>query len=322
MDLLPPERLPLVPEPVLRAHKAYERNDSRFRSCARLLQSLWREKNDIPMGAFVTPAGRRHRQGNLLSGLPAHAGANFVCAEVHHLVRRELAYREPGAMVDVGRVYGNLLSSMPLAFNAFGLLKLDAGLAERVVAALTPDMAGTICHIQFEHSPGRGDPAFTADGTAFDVFISIRRADGAKVFLAVEVKYSESMVEPEPRHRPRYDDLSLSCSLFRDPDDPALRRNPLQQLWREHMLSQAIIDRGLYDDGRFVLLAPRLNNEVQRAATRYAGCLRKPLTGKAGFSNIVLEDFIEAMKACGAPAPALALEERYTDFAPVHALFS
>ena len=41
--------------------------------------------------------------------------------------------------------------------NLFGALKLDRELAQSVVQALWPDLAQEVCHIQFEHSPARGD---------------------------------------------------------------------------------------------------------------------------------------------------------------------
>ena len=245
--------------------------------------------------------------------------ANFISPTVHRVVYRELRYREPGALIDDNRVYRNLLASMPLALNLFGPMKSDTGLAERWVAECAPELAGTVCNIQFEHSPGRGDPRFTADGTAFDVFISLRRPDGAKAFLAIEVKFSEGMNEPEPRLRERYDELSSSCGLFINGGDPALRKNPLQQLWRQHMLAQSIVGSGLCDAGRVLVIAPSLNTQVQRATDRY----RRTLTdgeGLVGFQTLSLEEAVHAVALAGNAEHARALALRYTDFSDVHAL--
>ncbi len=332
MDLFPNDRLPIIPEPILRTHKVLEATDTRFRASARLLQSLWRERAGLKVGTHTQPHGRRRTLGNRLAALPAAAGGNFLSPEIRHLARREQAYREPGAQIDAARLWGNLLSSMPLAFNLFGHLKLHPDVAERFVADLFPDLAGKVAQIQFEHSPAPGDPAFTADGTAFDAFITIRRPDGTKAFLAIEVKYAESMTEPPARHRPRYDDLSLTSNLFIDPDSADLRANPLQQLWREHMLALTLLSNGLYDDGRFILLAPRLNSDVQRAASRYRQHLADPIVNPdaAGdtntpatvpFLNITLEDVAETLRQNPDAAPfAQRFIDRYLDFTPVHAL--
>ena len=46
------------------------------------------------------------------------------------------------------------------------------------------------------------------------------------------------MAEPKARLRPRYDELSRGSGLYSEPGDDVLRKNPLQSLWRTHMLAQ------------------------------------------------------------------------------------
>ena len=196
---------------------------------------------------------------------------------------------------------------------------VDQALVERRGGRLWPDLAHQVCHIQFEHSPARGDQRFTADGTAFDVFISCRDTDGAKTFIAIEVKYSEAMTEAEARGRERYEELAKVCGLYRDPSDPSLRANPLQQLWREHMLAERLVANGLYDRGVFVCMAPRLNDSVQRACKDYGRKLIE-LGGACGFNAVTLEEMIGAIRDAGGDEFADALYERYCDFTPVHQL--
>lgn len=319
MALHNPELLPLVAERLRRQHHVFERHDSRFRAAARLLQALWRERRKLGEGHYTNAAGTRRRLGSRLAADAARNGANFLTPEIFGQARLDLAYLEPGALVDRERMHSNLLSSMPLCFNLFAPLKLDKKLARRVFNQLAPGIAKDITHLQFEHSPGRGDATFLSDGTAFDAFATARAPDGAKTFIAVEVKYSESMTEPEARVRPRYDELSRSSGLFAEPDDAALRKNPLQSFWRGHMLAQSMLDVGLYDRGVFVLIAPRQNRDVQRAARAYAKRLTNA-DGKVAFLNVELEDAIDAIRTGGAQDLAAALRERYVDFNPVHDL--
>lgn len=319
MALHNPELLPLIPERVLRQAHVFERYDTRFRAAARLLQALWRERRKLPEGHYANAAGSRRRLGSRLATDAARNGANFLTPEIFGQARLDLAYREPGALIDVERVHGNLLSSMPLCFNLLAPLKVDTKLARRVFSQIVPGGVKHVSHIQFEHSPGRGDPVFTGDGTAFDAFVTTLGPDGAKSFIAIEIKYSESMTEPEARLRPRYADLSQTSGLYAEPDDEALRKNPLQSFWRGHMLTQSMLDAGLYDRGVFVLIAPRQNRDVQRAARAYSKRLRDDPT-KAAFINVELEDAIDAIRAAGAQDLAAALRERYVDFTPVHDL--
>ncbi|MDP3803477.1 MAG: hypothetical protein U1C74_31985 [Phenylobacterium sp.] len=320
MDIETCDRLPLVPEATLKAHKVHVSYDTRFRACARLLQALHRQAAGWTLGTYTTASGRKRRMGHLVGSYDGAAGANFLSLDVHRLARRELAYREPGAMFEERRLYENLLSSTPLALNLLGPLKLNRDLAEAFVREIAPEYAGRVCAVGFEHSPGRGDRTFTDDATAFDGFINLRLEDGRKAFIAIEIKYSETAGEPEPRMRDRYDDLSVSSELFSDPDDPALRRNPIQQFWRLHLLAQSMIDAGLYDAGKVVVIAPRLNDQVQRALGLYQRHLAPAREGKAGFLNLPLEDAISALALAGAPDMARAITTRYVDFTPIHAL--
>jgi hypothetical protein len=49
----PFHQLPLIPADVLKKHRVHEPLDTRFRSAARLLQALWREDRDLPIGSYV-----------------------------------------------------------------------------------------------------------------------------------------------------------------------------------------------------------------------------------------------------------------------------
>ena len=178
-------------------------------------------------------------------------------------------YREPGALIDERRLWTNLLSSMPLTFNLLAPLKLDPKRATDTLTELVSFFTGQVRDVLFEHSPGRGNPTFTGDGTAFDARLRYRTPEGRNGFIAIETKYAESMQELAPPVRPRYDELSRASGLVLDPDSQALRTNPLQQLWREHILAQAMLDRGLYDEGLRLFIAPKLNWQCQAAAAAY-----------------------------------------------------
>lgn len=307
-------RLPLIPADVLKAHKVNEPNDSRFKSTARLLQALWREEKGLAIGVYRNPKGGRRKLGSRIDGKSAKLGNNFLSPDIAKLVFRESVYREIGAMIDQERLWTNLLSSQPLCFNLFGGMKLDANKANRFFRHLFPDYVASVEGIHFEHSPGRGNPAFTDDHTAFDVFVVCKTVDGCSGFIAIEIKYSETMAEPLAALRPRYDELSNSIGVYNVPDSLALRGNPLQQLWREHMLSRSMIENGLYSTGRFIVIYPKLNNQCARAVKAYQSHLVSNDPHISGFQAITLDDSVETFRAVGDHETAEALFERYLDF--------
>lgn len=310
-------RLPIVPSHILKAHKVYEPSDSRFTSAARLLQALWREDNGLPIGVHRSPNGKRRKLGSRLDTKLARQGSNFISPDIAKLAFRESVYREIGALIDEERLWTNMLSSQPLCFNLFGGMKLDADKANQFFRQLFPDYVAAVTGIYFEHSPGRGNPDFTEDYTAFDVLVTCTTVDGESGFIAIEVKYSETMGEPIGTLRPRYEELSNRVGLYNAPDAPALRASPLQQLWREHMLSRAMIESETYSTGRFIVIYPKQNHQCAGAVKSYQKHLVSNDPEISGFQAVTLEDSVETFRAIGDNETADALHGRYLDFARV-----
>lgn len=311
------ESVPLIPEPILLQNQCCEPADTRFTAAARLLQSLWRQDQKLSIGRHRSSSGETREIGSRLTIDAGRAGANFLDPTIASLVRRELVYREIGACIDVERLYRNLLSSMPLVFNLFGPLKRNPELATRVMRLVLPGFTGTVTQVLFEHSPGRGNPAFSADYTAFDAFVRYRTEDGKRGFIAIEQKYTETLQETSQPTRPHLDHLSEQSGLYKDPSADTLRTNPCQQLWREHLLAASMIQRSIYDEGTLIVIAPRLNWYAQNGIAAYARHLKKPEVHQPSFTGIYLERFIEAIGTAGEPAFAQRLHQRYCDFARI-----
>lgn len=240
-------------------------------------------------------------------------GANFLSSSLAQLARYESVYCEPGALIEQERLWANMLSSQALSFNLFGDLKRDTEKASRVLRSIWPEVLYTVDAVLFEHSPGRGVARFTADYTAFDVVILGKTRDGRSSFVAIEVKYTESMTERPAPVRHRYDELSEGCGMFKDPGSPCLRAMPLQQLWREHLLSRAMMIEGLYDVGLFVVAHPERNVQVVDALTAYKKELVFESPLESGFGSVTIERVLEARRADGDDAFVDAFHARYLD---------
>ena len=206
-----------------------------------------------------------------------------------------------------------MLSSHPAAFNFFGGLKLDLDLATATLRLIAPDFIHEVTDVLFEHSPARWHPSFTNDGTAFDVLLKCTTAQRQSGFVAVELKYSESMQEPPATMRPRYDELSRLSGLYKDPEHPALRANPLQLFWRQHMLAQAMLMNGLYSSGRFIVIAPKYNGRVQHAVKSYRQHLAIAPSA-VEFDTVPFDDLAACIGRAGAIELSQALHQRYCDF--------
>jgi hypothetical protein len=312
--------LPIVPSAVLRRHRVLEARDTRFRACARLLQALWRQEQSLPIGTFRARAGKKRRIGSLLAQTVAEQGRNFLTPAVASWTKAQIAYQQPGAFIEQSRLARNMLSSQPAACNLLGPLGLDRDLAVRVLRRLLPSHdIRRVLRVLLEHSPGRRATDLTGDRSAFDVAIEYERSDSRRGFIGFEIKYSETMGEAAPLADPtRLDDLASASGLFKEPRHVALRLNPLQQLFREHLLAAAAVRRGDYAEATFILIAPHHNHLVQRGAALYAAHLAADTP--VPFINIELEEVINAFYHAGENDYAAALHDRYCAFEKVHAL--
>jgi hypothetical protein len=315
---LSPDPLPLLPTELLRRHHCAEPLDTRFRAVARLRQSLWRQQQGYACGHYLDANGHPRRLGSRVTPRIAQTGVNLVDPALVPLVRREIAYREIGAVIEVERLWTNLLASQTLTFSLFGPLKQDLALATAVLRPIAPDLVGEVTDVRFEHSPGRGQPQVTADHTAFDVLVRCRTPKGDSAFLAVEIKYTESPAGIAAASRPRYDELSRLAQVFRDPEAAALRHGPIEQFWREQLLVTAMLHSGRYDQGRLVVIAPALNVDCQTAIARFQAEMSSPDPQQSRFQALTLEQFLMALGTAGADNVAAKLIDRYVNFAPVH----
>ncbi|MGH1570921.1 PGN_0703 family putative restriction endonuclease [Methylobacterium sp. P31] len=320
---------PVIPDPIRRQHAAFIAGDTSFAAAARLLASLWRADQNLTAGvhAELGPSSRtkarKLRAGWRLRRDAAQAGLAFLNPDIAAFVHRALILREPGAMWDEPKIRGNLLASQGLALNLFVPLALDLSLASRVFSALLPGFVQAVTHITFETSPGRGDPTYLGDGTAFDIRLDVITTDGEPAFVAIELKFIEAMLGPSASARPRYHEVAHGSRLFRNPDDPLLYRPGLEQLRREHTLAQLMVDQGHAARGLFVLVGPALNRRVAASAKVYANALINP-TGatpdRVGFIHLTLETILAALSQAGLPEHAQALHARYLDFRRVTAV--
>jgi hypothetical protein len=301
---------------ILRAHHVDIPSDNAFQRRARLLQALWREEHSLPIGT--------HRDRPLGSRLAMpHAQqllANYLTETIRACVRREVL--DPAArahkLYGAPRIFDDLLSSQPMCFNIFAELQADLDVATSLFRALLPDRIERVTAIRFEHSPGRGDLRFTGDRSAHDVFVEYVRGD-RRGFLGIEVKYHEDLSDTAASLKPRYEAVADAMAIFRDEHRPLLRKKPLQQIWRDHLLAGSIVAAADgFDEGAFGYLYPRDNYRCAAAVTDYLACLHDDAT----FVRWTLEDFFAQLGAVDDRPWVDAFRHRYLAFERVDAVLA
>ena len=297
---------------MLDTHQAWVKSDNAFQQRARLLQALWREAQGFPIGPTSkkndTPLGSR-----VAMPFAQETLANYLTETIREVVRAEVLdpAKRAGKLYSKPRIFNDLLSSQPLCFNLFGELQRDLDLASTVLGTLTDGRAQRVTAVEFEWSPGQGDPRFTGDRSAFDVFIEFQGAQG-RGFLGIEVKYHEDLGGAAATHRARYDEVAEAMGAFDSSCRDRLRQQPLQQIWRDRLLAGSLrLDRPSgYADGAFVFLSPAGNDACASAITDYAACL----TDAETFMAWTIEDVVTALRGVTDASWVGAVADRYLGF--------
>lgn len=279
---------------------------SHFASQARLLQSMWRIEQGYDFENY----------GNFLPvDFAKQTGANYLTASIFELVKHEVAHaQQEGKVISAPRIWNNLLSSQPLAFNLFGELKLDTSLASSLFKSLYPVLdIVTVTNISFEHSPGRRNLKYTGDSSAFDVFIEYTTSNGDHAFFGIEVKYAEHLKDLPSSHKARYEEIATASKIFNLSLLEQLKEKPLQQIWRDHLLTLSLfISNHEYVRGDFLYVYPAQNTECTQAISKYQQTF---LPHKESyFKPLTIEHIITVLKNLSNAQWIRAFEDRYLNF--------
>jgi hypothetical protein len=315
-----------VPEQVLRAHHvsmgypqppggSQARPEPAWQQRLRLGQALWREQQALPPG---TSRGRAW--GNLLPTQDPSDPAswqNFLNDVTRQRVAAELRDRVPGRLIQPDRLLHNLLSSQPLAFNLFTPLDNDLELATAWARRLWPDRVAQVLGFEFEWSPGRGDPQLTGTHSAFDVAMTYWHVGGGRGLIGFETKYHEDLRQgTDNTVGPRIVELARTHPRFQQPDDPALTRLPLSQIYLDHALALALAPTNPHRpaaldfvDASFVLLFPGSNPSCRAAALAY----RERCGADAGYQALSLELAVGHLRALARDRWITDFHDRYLD---------
>ena len=284
-------------EDVLRRYAVWEPIDKHgYQRKLRLLQSHWRTRKGLPMKSD----GDKARGAELPIPEAKETLVNYLTPTIREVVRREVkGPKSRGKSFQPPRIYNHLLSSQPLCFNLFGELAEDLDLASQVLNDMSKGRVSRVTTIEFEWSPGRDNPRYTDDKSAFDVYVTYQNATGLRGFLGIEVKYHENLEEKgENYYRPHYDEVAAAMGCFHEEHLDRLRQvgcrrvDGLQQMWRDHLLMGAHRQEDGFADACSVFLYPAVNTTCETAVAAYRQCLSDDRT----FEAWTIESFVSCLR--------------------------
>ena len=275
-------------------------SDNAFTRKARLLQSMYRVEIGEEEGVGPTRASKR-KYGNMISGGEV-SGKNFLMKETfeYAMERVEKQKKEKTLeTIDGFRLFNNLLSSQPMAFNLFHplmlLLKQDpamATLAVRSVFRNFPVFEVTEIGLEFIPTPIEN---YTNDKSAMDAYIKFVDNKGGKHIIAIETKYTDVLGANEASRCEEQKQMLVDTGLFSADFEELLMggKVKLTQIYRNLLLTERYrMVEGL-KDSYSVVLSPKEHPSTEEEIKSVTEYLKPEYAYK--LRAVTLEDFVVAM---------------------------
>lgn len=285
--------------------------DTKYVAECRLLQSIYR----VEIGEQIRPYKSREKVyyfGNYIENGEV-SGANFLEEYIFTYAKYRLAYKKPFETINSDRLYNNLLSSQPMAFNLFCPLKKmlheNSAAATLALRAALPDYPiKRITDIDLEYIPDNY-MELSGDKSAMDAIIRFEDHVGNKGFIAIETKYSENLgtnvaydTDENGRKIPRQQSIKavnmLKCF------EPDVERDiingeiELTQIYRNFLLSEMYgHEEGLLSYS--IILAPEEHPSTERELESLTKGLRDEYKKKV--VKLDLEKFVSKLIANSLP---------------------
>jgi len=209
---------------------------------------------------------------------------NFLTENIIKTVNQTMSDRQEtdGGLIEQDRLYNNLLSSQPLCFNFFGELLVDNDFGLRVLQNWWPDLT-ELKKVFFEYAPKE---RYTNDNSAFDIAFEVVSGNQTGL-IGLECKYTDTFSSTE-YNKPAYKEIfDKSCSFSASYHD--LKASKYNQLFRNQLLAEALIQNNKYDFVRTGLFCYQLDNNAITTAQE----LKKMLIDPDSFNIITYSNFIE-----------------------------
>jgi hypothetical protein len=246
-------------------------SDNPFTAKARKHQSLWRVQNGLEIGI-----GPNKNSVDRKTGLPTYygnmikdgelTGRNFYFPETFAYAQWRVNTKLKDETIDEYRLFNNLMSSMPMAFNLFHPLMMmktkEPSIIDKMIKAAFPQIKSIykVLEIGLEFIPTPIEK-YTGDKSAMDALIRFQDIAGNNYLIAIETKYTDSLGINTASDKlfQKQLDIIRELDMF-NPDSIELIRNKelaINQIYRNFILAEKYSKvhslHGVYS----VILAPK-----------------------------------------------------------------
>lgn len=294
------------------------KGDSPYVANCRKLQSIYRVEIGEEIRPYTDRNGNVHYYGNYINnGESPKSGCwkNFLTKHAFDHAMYRVKHKEKYETIERDRLFNNLLSSQPMAFNLFcplqQMFEKSPESATKVIKAALPDYSiRELTEIVLEFIP-QNYKDLTGDKSAMDAIIKFEDEHGKKGFIAVETKYSENLGANIASRREKSIEAIRCLKRFTPDVEQSIMKGdtPLTQVYRNFLLSEMYgLKKGLLSYS--IILAPKEHPTTVKELESLTNVLRDEYKEKV--KNIYLEDFVNAI-IDNCPSEYRVVFERFYD---------
>nr|WP_303733746.1 hypothetical protein [Phocaeicola plebeius] len=219
--------------------------------------------------------------------------------ETFEYAKERVANKRENETIDGFRLFNNLLSSQPMAFNLFHplmlLLKQNPAmvtLAVRSVFRNFPVFEVTEIGLEFIPTPIEN---YTNDKSAMDAYIRFVDNKGGKHIIAIETKYTDVLGVNEACRCEEQKQMLVDTGLFSADFEELLMggKVKLTQIYRNLLLTERYRIKERLKDSYSVVLSPKEHPSTEEEIKSVTEYLKPEYAYK--LSAVTLEDFVNAM---------------------------
>ncbi len=288
-----------------------------FTKQCRAKQGAFREEMGEPMGVGPWRTSEHKHTNMIVNG--EVTGKNFVNEDVFNYAKKRVANKKKNETIDEYRLFNNLLSSQPMAFNLFCpfIQMLEKGMVlevSKIFQAVFPEIGiKEVTEVGLEFLPTKKEN-YLNDKTAMDAIVRYIDTDDKPSFIAIETKYTDVLGVNTGNEKARYKEWIKRLGVFKPETEESLLRGikPISQIYRNFLLTESYGFKEKAHRYYSVVLSPALHPTTKEEVASLKDEL-KPEYQKKVFS-VSLEDFIErTLAVCPSEekAPFIYFANRY-----------
>jgi len=287
--------------------------DTKFVAKCRKLQSIYRAEQGLAIRPYKGRDGI-HYYGNYIEGGEI-SGANFLADYIFKYAKHRVDHKEKYETIEPDRLFNNLLSSQPMAFNLFcPLRKLQQESPEeatRVIKSALPMFPiHLVTKVDLEFIPSNYKD-LTGDKSAMDAIICFKTTDGKDGFIAIETKYSENLGTNEASDNEKSLEIIKQIKCFNPDVEVKIKSKQIKltQIYRNFLLSESY---GLWSnaDSYSIVLSPKTHPSTDKEVRSITDEMQLGYKGK--LQNISLESFTDKL-ICESPEEYAEIFRRFRD---------